>query len=70
MCFASCVVNEKKLLAKYRVFKNFCWMLFFEEFNYLNNMLENWYVPTRVSIEEPGFDHIVIKPDYTLFKEP
>ncbi len=45
-------------------------MLFFEEFNYLNNMLENWYVPTRVSFEEPGFDHIVIKPDYTLFKEP
>jgi hypothetical protein len=44
--------------------------MFFKEFNYLNIMLENWHVPTRVSFEEPGFDYIVIKPEYTLLKEP
>jgi hypothetical protein len=44
--------------------------MFFKEFNYLNIMLENWHVPSRVSFEEPGFDYIVIKPEYTLLKEP
>jgi hypothetical protein len=70
MCFASCLVDAKKLLANYKFFFFFVGCCFSKSSNYLNTVLKNWHVPTWVSFKEPGFDYIVKEPDYTLFKEP